>query len=217
MRLQWHLGRPVGNANPNPPNPANAPPHSPTLVLVAVGIFAAANILYLSLLITCDVLRVAPRGFVPRFENERVTVSNVEPESPADRAGLVAGDRLVRMNGQVLLGRADWQRASIQFDPSEPLVLDVERHGERLTVTLALSAGLTEWQRGKQTSGLLAFRLAQAVTLLLGIAVAFRRSSQLSALLGSLFLGSLGTVSLVLPMRLGVFWQALPEPVESLL
>jgi hypothetical protein len=154
---------------------------------------------------------------VPRFENERVTVSNVEPESPADRAGLVAGDRLVRMNGQVLLGRADWQRASIQFDPSEPLVLEVGRNGERLTVTLAVSAGLTEWQRGKQTSGLLAFRLAQAVTLLLGIAVAFRRSSQLSALLGSLFLGSLGTVSLVLPMRLGVFWQALPEPAESLL
>ena len=64
---------------------------------------------------------------------------------------------------------------------------------------------------------MLAYRLAQFGTLAFAILVAFRRSFQGSALLGSLLLASLATISLVLPMRLGVFWHALPGWLEGLL
>jgi hypothetical protein len=45
------------------------------LIRTGVGILAAAHVLYLSLLIACDLLRVGSRGFVPQFQGGRVIVS----------------------------------------------------------------------------------------------------------------------------------------------
>ena len=189
----------------------------PALIRAAIGVAAAAHLLYLSLLLTCDILRVAPRGFVPQFESGTVTVSNLDPDSVAARNGIRNGDRLVSANGQILLGHTDWQRATLQFDPARPFVLQVERNGDRFTASLPLSAGIAEWRRATQATGVLTFRLVQFGTLAFAMLVAFRRSFQGSALLGSLLLASLATISLALPMRLGVFWHALPGWLEGLL
>ena len=51
-------------------------------------------------------------------------------------------------------------------------------------------------------AGLLAFRLAQVVTLGLALVVGLRRASHPPALLGALLLASFATVSLVLPLRM---------------
>jgi serine/threonine-protein kinase len=202
------------------PTPSGAePPGSLTSALIraGIGVAAAAHLLYLSLLLTCDILRVAPRGFVPQFENGRVTVANLDPDSFAARTGVRNGDRIVSANGQVLLGHTDWQRATLQFDPSRPFVLQVERNGSPFTAALPLSAGVEEWRRAPQATGGLMFRLVQFGTLAFAMLVGFRRSFQPSALLGSLLLASLATISLALPMRLGVFWHALPGWLEGLL
>ena len=127
------------------------------------------------------------------------------------------GDRIVSANGQILLGHTDWQRATLQIDPSRPFVLQVDRNGQSFTVALPLSAGVEEWRRATQAPGVLAFRLVQFGTLAFAMLVAFRRSFQGTALLGSLLLASLATISLALPMRLGVFWHALPGWLEGLL
>ena len=190
---------------------------TPALVRAGLGVAAAAHLLYLSLLLTCDILRVAPRGFVPQFEGARATVSSLVPDSFAARSGLRNGDQLVSVNGQILLGHTDWQRATLQFDPSRPLVVQVDRDGHRFTAALPLSAGGNEWRRTPQATGVLAFRLVQFGTLAFAVLVAFRRSFEGSALLGSLLLASLATLSLALPMRLGVFWHALPAWLEGLL
>lgn len=182
---------------------------------VWLGLAAAAYISYLGLLITCDVLRVAPRGFVPRFEHGRVTASSVVPGSVAARAGLIEGDRIVRANGQVLEDVSDWQRVGLRLDPSRALILDVERNGALLTVALTLSASSTG-RRHAPRAGVLVFRLAQVITLGFAVAVAFRRSFKPSALLGALMLAATATVSLALPMRMAVFWGALPPPVRLL-
>jgi hypothetical protein len=200
---------------PSGSDPAGGP--GPAFIRAGIGVAAAAHLLYLSLLLTCDILRVAPRGFVPQFGSGTVTVSNLDPDSFAARSGMRNGDRIVSANGQILLGHADWQRATLQFDPSRPFMLQVERHGHRFTVALPLPAGVQEWRRGTQATGVLVFRLVQFGTLAFAMLVAFRRSFQGSALLGSLLLGSLATISLALPMRLGVFWRALPDWLELLL
>ena len=187
------------------------------LIRAGVGILAAAHVLYLSLLIACDLLRVGSRGFVPQFQGGRVIVSAVEPGSVAARAGLRDGDRIDRANGQILRDHSDWQRVSVHFDPSRPLVLELDRQGARVTASLTLSSGLDEWRTGTHRPGVLAFRAAQFGTLGFALLVAFKRSFQPSALLGALLLGSLATVSLALPMRLAVFWKALPGPLEALL
>ena len=210
-------GRCVAKQSPSPFESEPAGSLMPALVRAGIGVAAAVHLLYLSLLLTCDILRVAPRGFVPQFESGRATVANLDPDSFAARAGMRNGDRLVSANGQILLGHTDWQRATLQFDPSRPLVLEVDRDGHRFTAALPLSAGVEEWRRATQATGVLAFRLAQFGTLAFAVLVAFRRSSQGSALLGSLLLASLATISLALPMRLGVFWHALPAWLEGLL
>jgi S1-C subfamily serine protease len=85
---------------------------------------AVAYVGYLALLITCDLLRVEPLGFVPVFADSRVTVESVQPGSVAARQGLRPNDRLIRANGQILSGRVDWQRVRVQLDPSRPLESD---------------------------------------------------------------------------------------------
>jgi hypothetical protein len=186
---------------------------SRTFILLAIGVIAAAHLLYLSLLITCDLLRIAPRGFVPRFDDGRVTVSEVQSGSVAAEAGLMDGDRIVRANGQALVGRADWQRVNVQWDPSHPLVLELQRAGQPKTATLVLATGL---QYDAPSTGVIVFRLMQLVTLALGVLVALKRYWEPPALVGALLLATLGTVSLLLPTRLAVLWGSLPEPLETL-
>jgi hypothetical protein len=182
-----------------------------------IGLAVAAYMGYLALLITCDLLRVPPRGFVPRFTDSGVIVSSLVPGSVAARAGLEDGDRIIRANGQTLEGLADWQRVGIHFDPSRPLILEVERRGRPLRTALPLGAGLERWRLGGQSPGVVAFRVAQVITLGFAVLVALRRSFKPAALLGSLLLASIATVSLVLPMRMAVFWAALPAWLEGLL
>ena len=84
-------------------------------------------------------------------------------------------------------------------------------------VSLLLPSGLREWRSGPSRPGLVAFRLAQVITLAFALVVGFKRSFQLPALLGALLLASIATVSLVLPMRMFAFWHALPPVVGVLL
>ena len=179
----------------------------------AVAVVAVAYVGYLALLVTCDLRRVAPLGFVPKFEPGAVFVANLQPASIGARAGLQAGDRIRRANGQILEGHADWQRVRAHLDPSKPMNLEIDRTGRSFTVSLLLKSGVGEWRSGPARPGLLGFRLAQIITLAFALVVAFKRSSEPRALLGALLLASTATVSLVLPMRMAAFWHTLPPVV----
>jgi serine/threonine-protein kinase len=192
---------------------------APRTVAVRIGLAVAATayIAYLILLITCDLLRVAPFGFTPRFEAGAVTIERVDPGSAAARSGLLAGDRITRANGQILERSADWQRVRVHIDPSTPLDLDLLRGNHRFAASLPLRWGLQEWRNGPPRLALLAFRLAQLISLGFALVVAFKRSQSPPALLGGLLLASIATVSIVLPMRTAAFWDALPRPFGLLL
>ena len=184
---------------------------------LGVAVVAAAYVGYLALLVTCDLRRVAPLGFIPLFEPGRVVVGQLQADSIGARAGLQTGDRLRRANGQVLEGSGDWQRVRVHLDPSNPLDLEIERAGRSFAVSLLLPAGLHEWRTGPARPALLAFRLAQVITLGFALVVAFKRYSQPSALFGAVLLASLATLSLALPMRMVAFWHALPPVFATLL
>jgi len=194
-----------------------APARASAMARWGVAVAAVVYIAYLALLITCDLRRVVPLGFVPRFDGGGVTIDRIEPDSIAARHGLRPGDRLTRANGQVLDGPADWQRVRVHLDPSRPLQLQIARADLRLGVSLPLRSGLNEWRNGPPRPGLLAFRLAQVITLAFAIVVAFRRAFHPPALIGALMLASTATVSFVLPMRMVSFWNALPGPFGLLL
>ena len=62
-------------------------------------------------------------------------ISQVLPNSAAERAGLNAGDKVSAVNGQKLLGWKDWVDV-IKASPGKDLRLDVQRQGQMLSLML---------------------------------------------------------------------------------
>ncbi len=77
--------------------------------------------------------------------NELAVVKEVEPESVSEKAGLQAGDAIVRMDGQPMLSIADVQWVLHNVDPTGGRVtMSVDRNGRTRNVTLNLADG---WRR----------------------------------------------------------------------
>jgi hypothetical protein len=76
---------------------------------------------------------------------ERATVLKVEPGSPAEKAGLRAGDALLTLDGQPLLSMADVQWV-LHRTPAEgkTILAEITRGGAKQSLTLYLPAG---WRR----------------------------------------------------------------------
>jgi len=79
-------------------------------------------------------LGIRPRG--PQIET---TLAEVQANSPASNAGLQAGDRIVKVDGQPL---SQWQAfaAQVRDNPGKNMALDIERNGEPVALTLTPEA-----------------------------------------------------------------------------
>ncbi len=71
-----------------------------------------------------------------------VYVTQVEPDSPADQAGLQQGDVIVAINGQEALTTAAINDIKNQFAPGDTIELTIIRSGREKTVTVVLGEGL---------------------------------------------------------------------------
>ena len=85
------------------------------------------------------------REALPRTDNPRetldagVTIAAVAPGSPAARANLEPGDRLLRANGRVLRNPFDWQAVVLDLRVGQELPLTVRRGTREFTVTLSVA------------------------------------------------------------------------------
>lgn len=82
---------------------------------------------------------VVALGIRPRGPQIETTLTEVQARSPASAAGLQAGDRIVKVDGQPL---TQWQvfAAQVRDNPGKNMALEVERNGEPLTLTLTPEA-----------------------------------------------------------------------------
>ncbi len=76
-------------------------------------------------------LMLSPKG--------RVTVTHVDAKSPAESAGFLEGDRILRFGGQPLLSAADLQW--VLYTSEGPIQAGIERGGKPLELTLVLPPG----------------------------------------------------------------------------
>ena len=85
-------------------------------------------------------------------------VSSVEPGTPADDAGLAAGDVIVAVNGETVEGSADLRQMIGLRRPGDEVEIGFVRDGERRTtaVVLADGGGLAEPARDRGGSDVLA-------------------------------------------------------------
>ena len=80
---------------------------------------------------------------------EQATVQAVASGSPAERAGIKIGDRILALQGQPLLSIADIQWVLHRSPVSGKIQADVDRQGERVKVVLPLADG---WRRKSSMS-----------------------------------------------------------------
>lgn len=187
------------------------------LAPLGVLLIAAAFLGYWALLVYCDVWRPSPLGVLYSFDAGRVTVVDVLSGTPAQQAGLRAGDRIAAVEGHPIAGRLDWMTVLANLDIGRTIELTVYRDGA--VTTAAIVPELASWQSWRSQHGpeLLVARIIQLVTLLLALLVATKRPRDARALVGAVFLGAIGVFSLMLPYRFASVWRALPPGVSVLL
>ncbi|RPH25033.1 sigma E protease regulator RseP [Buttiauxella warmboldiae] len=74
-------------------------------------------------------------GIVPRGPQIETVLQEVQPNSAANKAGLQAGDRIVKVNDTAL---SQWTEfvSLVRDNPGQPLALEIERQGTLLSLTL---------------------------------------------------------------------------------
>ncbi len=75
-------------------------------------------------------------------KNDVVRIQSVHKESPAARAGVKAGDRLVKVKGRTVVDVADVHRYARELSPGDKIELTVERDGQTKGITVEAGKGL---------------------------------------------------------------------------
>jgi hypothetical protein len=165
---------------------------------------------YFGLLFVTDLTRPAPIGLTLQVQPSGVVVGAVDVDSPAARAGLMAGDRVVSANSRPTASRLDWISVEMNLRTGDPLRLEIERAGARQTASLAPRR--TTWRYWVSGPGitLMIARLVQLITLGLALVVAFGRPFEPAARTGAWTLATIAVYSITWEYQLAAHWRALP-------
>jgi sigma-B regulation protein RsbU (phosphoserine phosphatase) len=136
-----------------------------------------------------------------------ILVNDVVKDSPAERAGLRAGDRIIAVNGRMLSTSAPYDEAYYRGRPGDPVEFTLARPGEPLPVVIH---GIFRVRPSVQAQEGLAKSTAQqilasfpALFLLVGFAVLFLKLDDPDAwLLALMFCAFAGTPSIPIPLAL---------------
>jgi tRNA A-37 threonylcarbamoyl transferase component Bud32 len=201
------------------PRLANTRRQPPPWWLIAC---AAAYVGYFVLLAWCEIDRPEPPGLIVRFDHDRMVALSVTPDSPAARAGLAAGDAILAANGHPLRSRLDWLLVAANLDTNQPIALRVVRHRDDVAAaaaaafadeTLVLPRARNRYWLGFEGLTHAAVRLAQLITLIVGLIVAFKRPRDGVAIAGAWLLATVAVFSVDLPYGMAITWRSLPAPI----
>ena len=67
-------------------------------------------------------------------QDNQIVLTEVAPDSPADRAGLAKGDQLLGMRAQPIRSKVDYARALLETPAQKPLSLTILRRGREMTL-----------------------------------------------------------------------------------
>ncbi len=94
------------------------------------------------------VVRDVPRRFQARYRlkyHEGVWVVRVETGSPADTAGILEGDIILRLNHKPIWGSDDFVRKIRRYKPGDEIQLDILENGAHWQARVRLTCAPQEW------------------------------------------------------------------------
>lgn len=74
-----------------------------------------------------------------KLESGGIEISNIDAASPAEKAGLAVGDKIVECNGEAIANESDFQRCIAVAELENPLRLIVEKEAQRREVAVTVS------------------------------------------------------------------------------
>jgi hypothetical protein len=178
-------------------------------------VIAATVAGYFAVLANADIHRPEATGFVRPVNDLHVT--RVDAGSPADKAGVRVGDRVLATNGRAIRTHHDWLTFEAHFTPPGALTLDVEREAKLVRLTLQLRRVAPSFWTTSTGATLAISRSVQLITLCVALVVVWRRPFDHSARIGAWLLASIAVFSIALPWGFAANWRALPGVVALLL
>jgi len=178
---------------------------------------AGSYLAYFALLFHCDIRRIEPPGFLAEFRPRGLYVREVAAGSPADQAGLQAGDRVVAALGRTIRTHGDWAIVERNLELWAPIPLVAERGAASLTFQITLGPDSGRYWRTWGGISLLTVRLTQLATLAIALLVVFKRPDDPLARLGAWLLASASVFSIGFPYRMASVWRNLPWAVDLFL
>jgi len=146
-----------------------------------------------------------------------VTVTHVKANSPAAVSGIVVDDRVVAINGVRIIEADSWGAIGATYQTGVPMPIVVERNGVRMDLRIVLPPESPRYWLTQTGLTLLSCRLAQFVTLVFGLLIAWRRPRDPRALASAWFLLTCTVFVIALPYRLSTVWRGLPIVARELM
>jgi tRNA A-37 threonylcarbamoyl transferase component Bud32 len=176
-----------------------------------IYLVAASFLAFFCFTTFADVVAPEPAGNdVDDYAQGNLHLSRIAAGSALSRAGVIAGDRVLAVNGNPMRTRQDWRRARMRFRAGEAIDLDVDRHGERFHVPLVLNRGGFVDHGSIATAGYVGYRVTMLAWTLIAFLLILLRPEDLSARLAALVIATLPAWRVIVAV-----WSADPGWVAS--
>lgn len=186
--------QPPTDLRPHPKNDATSNLRPPWWMYI-IAVSFLAHVLFIT---AFWFLGPESMGIDVRASKTYPIISKVDPDSPAQRAGIQPGDVLVRANDQPIRDTNDWYWFCTNVETGRPITFEVERGEEHVRAVLHLRRRPARyWSTGAGMIRLLSF-CGQLIAFAVACLMAFLRPRHLLACIGALFLAIWSTGELAL-------------------
>ena len=173
---------------------------------------AAAFLAYFAVMVYSELLEPRRVGLGVQWDEGALRITRVAEGSPAARAGLQVGDRIVRIRSEPVSGWADWKRAEAVREPGRAERIEVEQEGQSREAILVPGR-----QSGDPWARLEKKRYVQAIVLAAALVLIAKFPAQPATVLGAWVLAGVGTAPVFPGAEMTAVWRQLPAPLALVL